>query len=141
MVLEVPPKALGAIDDQWFHWVTDFRAPGPDRGEGGRYLVLPPGYDGPVPEGGFYVSRSKTNLVLWFARSFLENKSDLKPVVELIKKATKIYPYEAGGLGPASPNSSPERPNSAVSPRRRRPYSRKPTASYINDCRHSSSDR
>jgi hypothetical protein len=36
---------------------------------------------------------------LWFARAFLENKSDPKPVVELIKKATKIYPYEAGGVG------------------------------------------
>jgi hypothetical protein len=36
---------------------------------------------------------------LWFARSFLENKSDPKPVVELIKKATKVYPYEAGGVG------------------------------------------
>jgi hypothetical protein len=60
MVLEVPPKALGAIDDQWFRWVIDF-GPGPDRGEGGRYLILPPGYDAPVPEGGFYVARSKTN--------------------------------------------------------------------------------
>jgi hypothetical protein len=46
MVLEAPPKALGAIDDRWFRWVTDFGAPGPDRGEGGKYLILPPGYDG-----------------------------------------------------------------------------------------------
>jgi hypothetical protein len=43
MVLEVPPKALGAIDDHWFRWVTDFGVPGPDRGEGGKYLILPPG--------------------------------------------------------------------------------------------------
>ena len=66
---------------------------------GGKYLVLPPGYDGPVPEGGFFVARSKTTRVLWFGRSFMENKSDPKPVAELIKKATKIYPYEAGGFG------------------------------------------
>jgi hypothetical protein len=46
MVLEVPPQALGAIDDQWFRWVTDFGLPGPDRGEGGKYLVVPPGYGG-----------------------------------------------------------------------------------------------
>jgi hypothetical protein len=98
MVLEVPPKALGAVDDQWFRWVTDFGAPGPDRGEGGKYLILPPGYDGPVPEGGFFVARSKTNTVLWFARSFME-KSDPKPVVELIKKSTKVYPYVGGGVG------------------------------------------
>ena len=50
MVFEVPPKVLGALDDMWFRWVTDFGLPGPDRGEGGKYLLLPPGYDGPVPE-------------------------------------------------------------------------------------------
>ena len=59
--------------------------PGPDRGEGGKYLILPPGYDGPVPEGGFYVARARTTLVIWFARSFLEN-NDPKPVAESIKK-------------------------------------------------------
>src|SRR6187549_1838183 len=42
MVLEVPPKALGAIDDYWFRWVIDIGLPGPDRGEGGKYLALPP---------------------------------------------------------------------------------------------------
>jgi hypothetical protein len=66
MVLEVPPKALGAINDQWFRWVIDVGAPGPDRGEGGKYLILPPGYDGPLPEGGFFVARAKTNYVIWF---------------------------------------------------------------------------
>jgi hypothetical protein len=97
MVLEVPPKALGAIDDYWFRWVTDFGLPGPDRGEGGKYLVLPPGYDGPVPDG-FNIARARTNLVVWFARSFLEN-NDPKPVAEAIRKFTKVYPYEAGGVG------------------------------------------
>src|SRR4030095_5050992 len=73
MVLEVPPKFLGAIDDHWLRWVTDLGAPGADRGLGGKYLVLPPGYEGPVPEGGFYIARSRTNRVAWFGRSFLEN--------------------------------------------------------------------
>jgi Protein of unknown function (DUF1254) len=98
MVLEVPPKALGAIDDHWFRWVTDFGAPGPDRGEGGKYLILPPGYDGPLPEGGFFVAHARTNRVLWFGRMFLEN-NDPKPAVALIKEKTKIYPYEVGGVG------------------------------------------
>jgi hypothetical protein len=97
MVLEVPPKALGAIDDYWFRWVTDFGLPGPDRGLGGKYLVLPPGYDGPVPSG-FNIARARTNLVVWFGRSFLEN-NDPKPVAETIKRVTKVYPYEAGGVG------------------------------------------
>lgn len=98
MVLEVPPKSLGAIDDHWFRWVTDFGAPGPDRGEGGKYLIVGPDYDGQLPEGGFFVARARTNRVLWFGRAFLEN-NDPKPVVALIKAKTKIYPYEVGGVG------------------------------------------
>jgi hypothetical protein len=98
MVVETPPKALGTFDDFWWHWVIDFGLPGPDRGEGGKYLILPPGYDGPLPEGGFYVARSRTSRVLLLGRSFME-KNDPKPAVELIKKATRIYPYEAGGQG------------------------------------------
>jgi hypothetical protein len=98
MVLEVPPKLLGAIDDYWFRWVTDLGLPGPDRGEGGKYLILPPGYDGPLPQGGFNIARARTSRVIWFGRSFLEN-NDPKPVVETIKKFTKVYSYEAGGVG------------------------------------------
>ena len=97
MVLEVPPKTLGAINDYWFRWVIDVGLPGPDRGMGGKYLVLPPGYDGPVPSG-FNIARARTSLVIWFARSFLEN-NDPKPVAESIRKFTKVYPYEAGGVG------------------------------------------
>jgi hypothetical protein len=99
MVFEVPPKTLGTLDDMWFRWVTDFGLPGPDRGLAGKYLILPPGYDGPLPEGGYFVARSRTNILLILGRAFLENKNDPKPAVESIKKFTKLYPYEPGGVG------------------------------------------
>jgi hypothetical protein len=35
-------------------WICDFGLPGPDRGEGGKYLIVPPGYNGPLPEGGYF---------------------------------------------------------------------------------------
>jgi len=98
MVLEAPPRALGTIDDFWWRWVIDFGAPGPDRGLGGRYLLLPPDYEGPLPEGGFFVARSRTNRVAVLGRSFME-KNDPAPTVALIKSTTKIYPYEVGGVG------------------------------------------
>ncbi|HKY86701.1 MAG TPA: DUF1254 domain-containing protein [Pseudorhodoplanes sp.] len=98
MVVEQPPKGLGTINDMWFAWIIDVGFPGPDRGEGGRYLLLPPGYDGPTPDGGFYVARSKTTRVIYAARSFLTN-NDPKPAVDLIKKTMKIYPYTPGGHG------------------------------------------
>ena len=99
VVIEVPPKMLGTLDDLWFRWIIDTGLPGPDRGEGGKYLVLPPGYDGPLPEGGFYVARSRTTRAVWLGRMFLANKSDPKPAVDAIRKFTRIYPYRAGGVG------------------------------------------
>ena len=98
MVVEQPPRGLGTINDMWFSWIIDVGFPGPDRGEGGKYLLLPPGYDGPLPEGGFYVARSRTTRVLYVARSFLVD-NDPKPTVDLIKKTIRIFPYTPGGLG------------------------------------------
>jgi hypothetical protein len=99
VVIETPPKFLGAVQDAWFRWVIDLGLPGADRGEGGKYLIVPPGYDGTLPEGGFFVARARTNTVVWFGRSFLEGGKDPKPVVDTIKKFTKVYPYEPGGYG------------------------------------------
>lgn len=98
MVLEVPPKLLGLVNDAWGRWVVDVGASGPDRGLGGQYLVLPPGYDGPLPEGRFFTARARTKHVLLFTRMFLENNSP-KPAVERYRQFMKVYPYQAGGAG------------------------------------------
>ena len=99
MVVEVPPQVLGTLQDAWFRWVIDVGLPGPDRGQGGKYLIVPPGYEGTLPEGEFNVAHSKTLHGVWFARAFLENGNDPKPVVKRIKDFTKVYPYEVGGAG------------------------------------------
>ena len=58
--LKPAPGTLGIFDDMWWKWISDFGLAGPDRGEGGKYLLLPPGYKGALPEGGYYVCRSNT---------------------------------------------------------------------------------
>src|SRR5271167_1512026 len=98
LVVETPPLALGTFDDMWFRWVIDFGLPGPDRGEGGKYLLAPPGYTGDLPDSGFHVARSRTTRVLLVGRNFLEDNDPKRPV-ELIKKTLKIYPYQSGGFG------------------------------------------
>ena len=98
LVVETPPLSLGIIDDVWFRWVTDFGLPGPDRGEGGRYLLVPPDYKGELPETGFFVHKLRTTRAMILGRSFLEN-NDPKPAVALIKKRLKVYPYVPGGYG------------------------------------------
>ena len=59
---------------------------------------MPLGYDGPLPDSGFHVARSRTTRALYAARAFLTD-DDPEPTVELIKKSIKIYPYTPGGYG------------------------------------------
>ena len=99
IVLETPPEFLGVAQDAWFRWVIDLGVSGPDRGLGGKYLIVGPDYRGELPTGGFFVARARTNSILWFGRSFLANHNDPKPAVAAIKKFTKVYPYEIGGVG------------------------------------------
>ena len=88
-MVEVPPKVLGLIDDFWYKWVVDVGITGADKGQGGKYLILPPGYKGDVPAG-YHVVRP-TTYGTWLAfRSFLVDGLT-KPGVESVKKNLKIY--------------------------------------------------
>lgn len=98
MVVETPPDALGVFDDLWFRHVIDFGRPGPDRGEGGRFLLVPTDYDGPFPDSGFHIAHVKTSRALLLGRSFLEN-DDPAPTVAVIRDRLKIYPYTPGEYG------------------------------------------
>jgi hypothetical protein len=90
MVIETPPKVLGIIDDAWFHYVTDFGNAGPDKGQGGKFLLVPPGYEGKLPEG-YFVARTQTygNWVIW--RGFQVDGST-KPAVEATQSKFRMYP-------------------------------------------------
>jgi len=59
LVVEIPPEVLGAVNDFWYRWVADVGLTGEDRGKGGKYLVLPPGYKGEIPAG-YVVVRPNT---------------------------------------------------------------------------------
>ena len=103
MVLDVPPLGapsgiLGTIDDMWFRWITDFGVPGPDRAQGGRYLIVGPGYDGPLPDSGFHVSHARTTRVIVLGRAFMID-NDPRPAVEAIRNGVRISPYQPGAQG------------------------------------------
>jgi hypothetical protein len=91
-VIEVPPGVLGALDDMYFRYIVDIGAAGPDKGEGGKYLVLPPGYEGDVPEG-YFVVRSRTYGVWNFMRGYVE--SGVEEAVDRVKGSLKVYPLAA----------------------------------------------
>ena len=64
MVLEIPQtyggiSISGSIDEAWQTAIEDVGAAGMDKGYGGKYLILPPGFRGPRPEG-YIALRSST---------------------------------------------------------------------------------
>ena len=90
MVIETPPDVLGIIDDHWFKYVADFGRLGPDKGQGGKFLIIPPGYKGEIPAG-YFVAHANTygHWVIW--RGFQKDGSP-KPAVDATKAVFKIYP-------------------------------------------------
>jgi hypothetical protein len=104
-VVEIPPGCgPGTVDDAFFRFVIDMGAPGPDRGQGGKYLILPPGYKGEMPNdkkdgGEFFVAQS-TSYVNWIPlRGFLKDgKTDA--AVKMFKEGFKVYPLSNVGNPP-----------------------------------------
>jgi hypothetical protein len=101
LVIEVPPQQQGILDDFFQRpipgptidgkaYAGDVGLPGPDKGKGGKFLILPPGYTGATPAG-HYVYRSRTNNVFVFWRAFFKDPKDLSAPNQLIAQ-TSIYP-------------------------------------------------
>ena len=112
LVFEAPPGLQGILLDAWQRPIPvdggmffgDVGLPGPDAGKGGTFLLVPPGYEGPVPDGCF-VYRSATNTVFVFLRAFYQDPDDLAPAVALIERS-RIYPL--GGKEDARPMRFPD---------------------------------
>ncbi len=69
MVIDYPKGATaGGILDMWQRSITDMGLSGPDKGEGGKYLILPPGQKAPrAPKATASSNRRPTTSSLGFA--------------------------------------------------------------------------
>lgn len=96
LVVAAPPGLIGMFTDFWQRALTDVGVGGPDKGEGGLYLLLPPDYDGPVP-GGYHTFRSPTYNVFLFWRAPMkkgESGPDMTLAVQHIEQ-TLVYPLRS----------------------------------------------
>ncbi len=96
-VFEAPPRMLGAFNDAWFRYVEDIGPAGPDKGKGGKYLVLPPDYEGEVPTG-YFVVRPRTYDVWAFMRASIAK--GLEAAEKNVKDNLRIYPLSKKGDPP-----------------------------------------
>ena len=90
----------GTANDAAFLFLTDLGFTGPDKGYGGNYLFLPPGYDGKVPEG-YFAIRSPSYRIWVMMRGFGEVGNG-DQAVDWFRKRLKVYPLS----GPREGNYS-----------------------------------
>jgi hypothetical protein len=84
---------LGLFDDMWMRYIVDGGVAGPDKGQGGKMLFLPPGYTGEVPQSGYFVSKSPTYGVWMLMRAV-----DPDPKAASARaRQMKIYPLAQAG--------------------------------------------
>jgi hypothetical protein len=93
-VLEIPPGMYGNANDANFKYLTDFGPTGPDLGEGGKYLFLPPGYTGKIPEG-YHVFKVPGYRIWAMMRGFGEVGTG-DQAVQWFKERLKVYPLATG---------------------------------------------
>ena len=94
-VVEVPPGVMGPFDDHTFKFVFDIGPTGKDQGKGGKYLVLPPDYDGDVPDG-YFVFRSPTYVNFSFMRANAAEVGFGDEAMSFVRENCKVYPLSTG---------------------------------------------
>jgi hypothetical protein len=97
MVVELPAGPLiCVVNDLNQRYVMDLGLPGPDAGKGGKHVIIPPGYQGHIPQG-YYSATATTNRVILAMRA-LPEKGDM-PLAIARLKAVEVHP-----LAPVAPS-------------------------------------
>jgi hypothetical protein len=105
MVIEIPPgDANGSLNGNivtlWQTSLEDVGLLGLDKGAGGKFVVLPPGYKGKVPDG-YTALPSDTFSGYALLRSNLKSHGDAEVAAAIAYgKRAKVYPLSAAGSPP-----------------------------------------
>lgn len=91
MVVELPEgPTAGGVGDVWQRAIIDMGQTGPDKGKGGKYLILPPGTEPPADAGKYYLAKSRSMNVLVGFRVLDPDPAKGQALVEQLR----MYPYE-----------------------------------------------
>ncbi len=106
VVVEMPPTTegvglFGTLMDAWQRPIDDVGAKGRDGGRGGKYVLLPPGYDGPMIPGA-YTYTQRTNNGFCALRPIIPDASEENlRKAEAITKQIKVYPLKDAAAPPS----------------------------------------
>jgi hypothetical protein len=98
LVVEVPAGlTAGGVLDIWQQPITDMGQTGPDKGAGGKYLILPPG--GPEVEApGYRIFRASSNQIWFGTRGLAPDKA----VAEATVRQHRLYGWNQRATPPLS---------------------------------------
>lgn len=100
-VVEIPAgSGPGTVNDAFFRFVVDMGAPGPDKGNGGKYLIVPAGYTGALPKDGYFVARSPSYVNWLILRGFLVNGRP-DAASRMFRTGVKVYSLSRANNPPA----------------------------------------
>ena len=98
VVVDIPPSSkdvglFGTLMDAWQRPLEDVGAKGKDQGRGAKYLIVPPGYQGPYPDGYITLPQQTFNGYT-LMRPIIADASDenLKSAAAYVK-TVKVYPF------------------------------------------------
>ena len=92
-VFQAPAGLMGPVDDANFLFAFDIGPTGQDKGKGGNYLILPPGYKGDVPDG-YFVFQSPTYNLFSFVRANAAVVGTGEKAMEFFRKNCRVYPLK-----------------------------------------------
>ena len=103
-VLEIPAATevasfFGQVVGTWQTTVADVGPPGLDKGKGGKYLLLPPGYNQPIPKG-YYVIETGSTIVYFAFRALPGPKGNLEEAAQYVRNGVKLYPLSQAANPP-----------------------------------------
>ena len=93
-VVDIPPGMYGTANDAVFKYLVDFGAVGPDKGKGGKYLFVPPGYEGDVPDG--YFAINSPSYRIWVMMRGFGEVGLGEQAVKWFQQRLKVYPLSTG---------------------------------------------
>ena len=104
VVFELPPSGetalYGNLHSAWQVPVEDFGPAGVDKGLGGRFLLTPPGYDGPVPPGMRAIAMPTRNGYFLLRPTPRSSKPRAAAQTNALIRQLRLYPLAASANPP-----------------------------------------
>lgn len=91
VVIEVGTPVIGILDNAYFLYVADIGLGGPDKGKGGKYLVVGADYKGDIPDG-YFVVKTDTYRHWLLTRAVGKPGASVKDTLAEFKKGFRVYP-------------------------------------------------